>query len=92
MIIIFNLYIYLYIYYHFNKLVLNDIGMSDYFSTDFVQNMSKIVGENFSEDDNFLPGRDLAKQYNLTAKYPIFIIPGITSCGLEVCLINFFLL
>jgi len=66
--------------------------MSDYFSTDFVQNMSKIVGENFSEDDNFLPGRDLAKQYNLTAKYPIFIIPGITSCGLEVCLINFFLL
>jgi len=65
------------------KNLLNDIGMSEYFSTDFVQNMSKIVGENFSEDDNFLPGRDLAKTYNLTAKYPIFIIPGITSCGLE---------
>ncbi|ORX79498.1 LACT-domain-containing protein [Anaeromyces robustus] len=45
--------------------------------------MAKIVGENFTEDDNFLPGRDLAKAYNLTAKYPIFIIPGITSCGLE---------
>jgi len=65
------------------KNVLNDIGMTDYFSSDFVANMAKIVGENFSEDDNFLPGRDLAKTYNLTAKYPIFIIPGITSCGLE---------
>jgi phospholipid:diacylglycerol acyltransferase len=65
------------------KNVLNDIGMSDYFTSDFVSNMQKIVGENFTEDDNFLPGRDLAKTYNLTAKYPIFIIPGITSCGLE---------
>jgi len=65
------------------KNVLNDIGMSEYFSSEFVSNMAKIVGENFTEDDNFLPGRDLAKTYNLTAKYPIFIIPGITSCGLE---------
>jgi len=65
------------------KNILNDIGMTEYFSTDFVANMAKIVGENFSEDDNFLPGRDLAKTYNLTTKYPIFIIPGITSCGLE---------
>jgi len=65
------------------KNVINDIGMTDYISTDFVASMAKVVGENFSEDDNFLPGRDLAKAYNLTAKYPIFIIPGITSCGLE---------
>eukprot|EP00833_Pecoramyces_ruminatium_P013898 jgi/Orpsp1_1/1187930/evm.model.d7180000061235.1 len=65
------------------KNVLNDIGMTDYLSTDFVANMAKVVGENFSEDDNFLPGRDLSKTYNLTAKYLIFIIPGITSCGLE---------
>ncbi|ORX49999.1 LACT-domain-containing protein [Piromyces finnis] len=64
------------------KNVINDIGF-DYLSSDFVSNMQKIVGENFVEDDNFLPGRDLVKTYNLTAKYPIFIIPGITSCGLE---------
>ncbi|OUM67458.1 hypothetical protein PIROE2DRAFT_40017 [Piromyces sp. E2] len=50
--------------------------------------MQKIVGENFAEDDNFLPGRDLAKAYNLTAKHPIFIIPGITSCGLEVSIVR----
>jgi len=65
------------------KNVINDIGMGDYLSSDFVASMTKVVGENLSEDDNFLPGRDLQKAYNLTAKYPIFIIPGITSCGLE---------
>lgn len=69
------------------KTVLSDIGMSEYLTSDFVTNMSKTLGENFVEDDDFLPGRDLAEKYNLTAKYPIFIIPGITSCGLETWMV-----